>query len=110
MRDKFSQYDLIKNKLSNVDLNTTKNKELSINKIELAFDKKRIEDRKLWLKTYDKDRIIEQSQKKVYYHEFIDKELIHFSDYDCKRSIPSICDGLKPSLRKIIFRNVKSRK
>ena len=47
-------------------------KELSIDKIELAFDKKRSEDRKSWLKTYDKDNIIEQSQKKVYYHEFID--------------------------------------
>lgn len=87
------------------------NKNLSIDKIELAFDKKRTEDRKLWLKTYDKDNIIEQSQKKVFYHEFIDKELIHFSDYDCKRSIPCLCDGLKPSLRKIIYscfkRNLK---
>ena len=87
------------------------NKELSIDKIELAFDKKRSEDRKMWLKTYDKDNIIEQTQKKVYYHEFIDKELIHFSDYDCKRSIPCLCDGLKPSLRKILFscfkRNLK---
>ena len=87
------------------------NKELSIDKIELAFDKKRSEDRKAWLKTYDKDNIIEQTQKKVYYHEFIDKELIHFSDYDCKRSIPCLCDGLKPSLRKIMYscfkRNLK---
>jgi len=89
----------------------SENKELSIDKIELAFDKKRSEDRKLWLKQYDKDNIIEQNQKKVYYHEFIDKELIHFSDYDCKRSIPCLCDGLKPSLRKIIYacfkRNLK---
>ena len=87
------------------------NKELSIDKIELAFDKKRSEDRKVWLKTYDKDNIIEQSQKKVYYHEFIDRELIHFSDYDCKRSIPCLCDGLKPSFRKILYscfkRNLK---
>lgn len=86
-------------------------KELSIDKIELAFSKDRSEDRKAWLKTYNKDSIIEQSQKKVLYHEFIDKELIHFSDYDCKRSIPSLCDGLKPSLRKIIYacfkRNLK---
>jgi len=89
----------------------TVNKELSIDKIELAFDKKRSEDRKVWLKTYNKDNIIEQTQKKVYYHEFIDKELIHFSDYDCKRSIPCLCDGLKPSLRKIMYscfkRNLK---
>ena len=95
------------------DENDNETKELSIDKIELAFDKKRSEDRKSWLKTYDKDNIIEQSQKKVLYHEFIDKELIHFSDYDCKRSIPSICDGLKPSLRKIIYscfkRNLKKR-
>ena len=89
----------------------TQNKELSFDKIELAFDKNRSDDRKSWLKTYDKDNIIEQSQKKVLYHEFIDRELIHFSDYDCKRSIPCICDGLKPSLRKILFscfkRNLK---
>ena len=87
------------------------NKKNSFDKLELAFDKKRIEDRKMWLKSYDQNSIIEQSQKKIYYHEFIDKELIHFSDYDCKRSIPSLCDGLKPSLRKIIFgcfkRNLK---
>jgi DNA topoisomerase-2 len=87
------------------------NKELSIDKINLAFDKKRTEDRKIWLKTYDKDNIIEQTQKSVLYHEFIDRELIHFSDYDNRRSIPCICDGLKPSLRKIIYgcfkRNLK---
>ena len=80
-------------------------------KIELAFDKKKSEERKNWLKSYDKKNIIEQSQKEVYYHEFIDKELIHFSDYDCKRSIPNLVDGLKPSLRKIIYscfkRNLK---
>lgn len=83
----------------------------SMNKIELAFDKKRSEDRKMWLKTYDKDNIIEQTQKNILYHEFIDRELIHFSDYDCKRSIACICDGLKPSLRKILYscfkRNLK---
>jgi len=83
------------------------NKEMSIDKIELAFDKNRSEDRKVWLKSYDKDNIIEQSQKLVLYHEFIDRELIHFSDYDCKRSIPCICDGLKPSLRKILFSCLK---
>jgi len=96
--------------LSNDD-NDNESKELSIDRIELAFDKKRSEDRKSWLKTYNKDNIIEQSQKKILYHEFIDKELIHFSDYDCKRSIPCLCDGLKPSLRKILFscfkRNLK---
>ena len=85
---------------------------LSDIKIDLAFDKKKSEDRKVWLKSYDKTNIIEQTQKKVPYYDFIDRELIHFSDYDCKRSIPSMVDGLKPSLRKIIYscfkRNLKN--
>ena len=84
---------------------------LSIEKIELAFDKKQSEERKNWLKGYDKDVIIEQNQKTILYYDFVDRELIHFSDYDCKRSIPSLCDGLKPSLRKILYscfkRNLK---
>lgn len=79
----------------------------STHKIELAFDKKKSEDRKIWLKSYDKTNIIEQTQKNVNFHEFIDKELIHFSDYDCKRSIPNMLDGLKPSLRKIMFSCLK---
>ena len=79
----------------------------STQKIELAFDKKKSEDRKLWLKSFDKNIIIEQTQKNVPFHEFIDKELIHFSDYDCKRSIPNMIDGLKPSLRKIMFSCLK---
>jgi DNA topoisomerase-2 len=39
----------------------------------------------------------------VPYEEFIDKELIHFSKYDCDRSIPNLMDGLKISLRKILY-------
>ena len=33
----------------------------------------------------------------------INKELIHFSKYDCDRSIPNLMDGLKVSQRKILF-------
>ena len=33
----------------------------------------------------------------------MDRELILFSVADCQRSIPSICDGLKPGQRKILF-------
>ena len=86
-------------------------KKKSIDAMELAFDKKRADDRKVWLKGYDRGNIIEQTHKKVLYSEFVNKDLIHFSDYDNKRSIPNICDGLKPSLRKIIYscfkRNLK---
>ena len=33
----------------------------------------------------------------------MNKDLIHFSNYDIVRSIPSVCDGLKVSQRKILF-------
>ena len=35
--------------------------------------------------------------------EFVNDELIHFSHYDVQRSIPSVCDGFKPSQRKVFF-------
>ena len=40
-------------------------------------------------------------------YEFINKEFIHFSKYDCDRSIPNLMDGLKISLRKILFASFK---
>ena len=39
----------------------------------------------------------------ITYNDFIDREMIHFSKYDCDRSIPNIMDGLKISLRKILY-------
>ena len=41
------------------------------------------------------------------YEDFVNKELIHFSNYDIERSIPSICDGLKISQRKILYAGFK---
>lgn len=83
----------------------------SIDRLELAFQKSREDDRKNWLKSYDRSEILEQTEKKIRFYDFIDKDLKHFSNYDNQRSIPSICDGLKPSLRKILFacfkRNLK---
>ena len=40
---------------------------------------------------------------KISYNEFINRELILFSMYDNQRSIPSVCDGLIPSERKILY-------
>ena len=75
--------------------------------IELAFNKKRADDRKDWLYTYDKQSILKYdvNDKKttVNYEEFIHKELIHFSNYNVERSIQNVCDGLKRSLRKILY-------
>ena len=47
--------------------------------------------------------ILDTNNTSVSYKDFIDKELIHFSKYDCDRSIPNLMDGLKISLRKILF-------
>lgn len=71
--------------------------------IDKIFNKKRAEDRKQWLEKYDKDAFLDTSRPTVLYDQFIDKELIHFSTYDCARSIPNMVDGLKISLRKILY-------
>lgn len=59
--------------------------------------------RKQWLINYNKNASIPSDQQDVTYHEFVHKELIHFSTYDNVRSIPSLCDGLKVSQRKILY-------
>jgi DNA topoisomerase-2 len=69
--------------------------------IDLAFNKKRADDRKDWLAHYDPAKNTVESR--MSFVDFIDKELSHFSHYDVERSIPSVIDGLKPSQRKIMF-------
>ena len=71
--------------------------------ITLAFDKNRADDRKKWLMAYNKNNILKYENKKVTYDKFVHNELIHFSNDDLHRSIPSVIDGLKPSQRKILF-------
>ena len=71
--------------------------------IDLAFNKKRADDRKTWLGGYNRHNILDYAETEVTYQDFVNKELIHFSNYDIERSIPNICDGLKTSQRKIMF-------
>ena len=71
--------------------------------IDMVFNKKRSDDRKDWLKLYNRDLYLDTNNSSVTYEDFINKELIHFSKYDCDRSIPNLMDGLKTSLRKILF-------
>ena len=71
--------------------------------IAKVFDKTRADDRKEWLGNYDKDNVLEVDKKEISYVDFVDKEMIHFSKYDCDRSIPNMVDGLKISIRKILF-------
>ncbi len=75
--------------------------------IDLAFAKDKADDRKKWLKEYNRESTLDYSKKNVLYHDFINKELIHFSNYDNIRSIPNIMDGLKPSQRKILYSSFK---
>jgi DNA topoisomerase-2 len=71
--------------------------------IDMAFNKKRAQDRKDWLIAYDRTLYLDTNRAEVKYEDFIKEELIHFSKYDCDRSIPNMIDGQKTSLRKILY-------
>lgn len=77
--------------------------------IDKVFNKKRPDDRKKWLEDYDKNAYLDTSSSKVNYDQFMNQEMIHFSTYDCARSIPNMVDGLKISLRKILFSAFKRK-
>ena len=71
--------------------------------LDMAFNKKRADDRKEWLANYSREAFLDTSKPAIPYEEFIDRGLIHFSIYDNERSIPNLMDGLKISLRKILY-------
>lgn len=77
--------------------------------LDLAFNKKRADDRKTWLMKYNKDNVLDYTHENVKYEDFVNKELIHFSNRDLERSINHICDGLKESTRKILFACIKRK-
>jgi DNA topoisomerase-2 len=83
--------------------------ETSDNVVDMVFNKKRAEDRKEWLENYDKSVFLDTNHKKIQYDDFFRKEMVHFSVYDNERSIPNLVDGLKTSLRKILFCAFKRR-
>lgn len=70
---------------------------------KMAFSRAAADQRKSWLMRYDRGAAMRVSpENRVSYSSFVNDELIHFSKYDCDRSIPSV-DGLKISQRKILF-------
>jgi DNA topoisomerase-2 len=80
--------------------------------IDLAFSKKKADERKIWLQNFVPGTYLDMSGKeKISYNDFINKELILFSMADNFRSIPSLVDGFKPGQRKILYtalrRNLK---
>jgi DNA topoisomerase-2 len=81
----------------------------SVDAIDMVFNKKRADDRKKWLENYNRELYLDTNKQTVSFKEFIDSEMIHFSKYDCDRSIPNVMDGLKISLRKILYAAFKKR-
>jgi DNA topoisomerase II len=83
--------------------------ETSDEAIELAFNKKLADKRKDWLANHDKNKVLDYTKSDVTHDEFINYEMIHFSNSDNKRSLPCLIDGLKTSHRKILFSAFKKK-
>jgi DNA topoisomerase-2 len=77
--------------------------------IDMVFNKSRADDRKRWLEQYSKTATVDTRTRAISYDTFIHKELSHFSNYDCIRSIPNLMDGFKPSQRKVLYASFKRR-
>lgn len=87
--------------------------------IVLAFSKKHVEQRKEWLTNFmveSKRRkelglperyLYTKNTKTITYTDFINLELVLFSNADNVRSIPCLIDGLKPGQRKVLFTCIK---
>ncbi|KAK9472391.1 DNA topoisomerase [Dipodascopsis tothii] len=77
--------------------------------IDLAFSKKKADERKEWLRLYRPGTFLDMTLPRVPISDFINKELILFSMADNVRSIPSMIDGLKPGQRKVLYGCFKRR-
>ena len=88
---------------SNLKMNNYIYTDKSNGSMNLAFSKIQSNNRKEWLYQYDDQVILDHKKEDVKIEEFINRELIHFSNSDTYRSIGSIYDGLKPSQRKILY-------
>jgi DNA topoisomerase-2 len=75
--------------------------------INKVFHKKFSDTRKTWLANYNPEPKFSLDNEgkvvKMNMSYFFDNELIKFSINDCKRSIPTLYDGLKESQRKILY-------
>nr|CAB3267169.1 DNA topoisomerase 2-alpha [Phallusia mammillata] len=85
--------------------------------IDMAFNKKRADDRKEWLTNYMEERrrcriderpepgadLYSADTRHLTFKDFVNKELVMFSCTDLERSVPSLVDGLKPGQRKVLY-------
>ncbi|KAG7839161.1 hypothetical protein KL942_003523 [Ogataea angusta] len=96
MREYFSQLDRhLKT------FHTLQEEDVSL--IDLAFSKKKADDRKEWLRGFQPGTFLDPNLTEIPISEFINKELILFSMADNIRSIPSVMDGFKPTQRKVLY-------
>lgn len=82
--------------------------ETSSDVLNKVFHKDFTDERKEWLRSFNPDlNLYEEGLRtnvqSISISDFINTEMIKFSIEDCKRSIPSLMDGLKESQRKILF-------
>lgn len=70
--------------------------------IDMVFNKNLSDQRKDWLLTID-ERNYTVPENEYDISLFLNQDFIRFSVDDCKRSLPSIYDGLKVSQRKILY-------
>ncbi len=75
-----------------------------------VFNSKNSDDRKSWLENYDSQHMMlkwsettDPEYQKFKMSDFLNTEMIKFSLNDCKRSLPSMMDGLKESHRKTLY-------
>ena len=77
--------------------------------IDIFFNKNKSEERKNLYINYEPNENIPSQDfdfdgvNKISFNDFFNKELILYPMSDNQRSIPSICDGLKPSERKVLY-------
>ncbi|EGT36104.1 hypothetical protein CAEBREN_03194 [Caenorhabditis brenneri] len=83
--------------------------------VDMAFSKKKIEERKDWLTKWMQEKKVRKQQgladeylynkdtRSVSYKDFVNRELVLFSNLDNERSIPCLVDGFKPGQRKVLF-------
>ena len=89
--------------------------------ILMAFSKKAVDQRKEWLTNWMEDGkrrkelglpevyLYEKDTRAVNYQDFVNKELVLFSNMDNERSIPSMVDGLKQGQRKVVYTCLKRK-
>ncbi|XP_011691623.1 PREDICTED: DNA topoisomerase 2 isoform X2 [Wasmannia auropunctata] len=87
--------------------------------IIMAFSKKCVDQRKDWLTNHMNETkrrkeiglgeryLYEKDTRTVSFSDFINVELVLYSNYDNVRSIPNMMDGFKPGQRKVMFTCLK---